>query len=77
MELDQAGVPHIAYFEGWPNYGLKYAVRRGPDDWDIQVVDSSPGGGPYSSLVVDSAGNPHITYAGNYDNGEWNLLHAW
>ena len=74
LELDQAGVPHIAYLHSGLDHTLKYAVRQGPNDWDIQVVDANSGHGWYSSLALDSAGNPHIAY---YTNQESDLLYAW
>ena len=37
-------------------------------------MDDAPGRGWYSSLALDSAGNPHIACSGNR---EWDLRHAW
>ena len=31
-------------------------------DWSIETVDSGGRTGGYSSIVLDSSGNPHISY---------------
>jgi len=66
LALDAAGNPHISY-HGWYGFNkgdLKYARWTG-SAWDMQTVDSSGGLGLigwYTSLALDSAGNPHISY---------------
>ena len=41
--------------------------------WDIQTVDSTQYSGEYSSIALDSSGNPHISY---FDGYEGNLKYA-
>ena len=36
-------------------------------DWTIQTVDSDGWVGEYTSLALDSSGNPHISYSGGDD----------
>jgi len=72
LRLDGFDRPHIAYviYDDWfkgsligPN--LMYAHWTGID-WDIQSVDEPNWVGEYSSLVLDAAGHPHISY---FDSG--------
>ncbi|MBD3373087.1 MAG: hypothetical protein GF403_10290 [Candidatus Coatesbacteria bacterium] len=42
--------------------------------WHIVTVDSAGNVGRFSSLALDSAANPHISY---YDNTYDNLKYAW
>ena len=49
--------PYISYRE---SSDLKYAKLAG-SSWDVQIVDS-PYINSYSSLALDSSGNPHIGY---------------
>lgn len=78
LALDSSGDPHISYFDN-SNNSLKYAYGNinstsGYDSsWQIYEIDSynpfitiPP---QFSSIVVDSSGNPHISYYdGNLDN---------
>jgi hypothetical protein len=41
--------------------------------WWIQLVDSTDNVGYYSSIALDSNGNPHIAYS---DTSNWNLKYA-
>ncbi|NIV31370.1 MAG: hypothetical protein GWN58_18310, partial [Anaerolineae bacterium] len=65
LALDAADNPHISYsyfgISGKSNVALKYAHWTG-SVWDIQTVDSEGSVGTYTSLVLDSAGHPHISY---------------
>jgi hypothetical protein len=66
LALDSNNFPHISYYDA-TNKDLKYAHWTGTA-WDIQTVDSgeyawaSVGGS--SSLALDSADRPHISYSG-------------
>jgi hypothetical protein len=80
--LDSSGKSHISY-QDYSNGSLKYASQTGAA-WSIQVVDSSPGVGAYSSLALDSNDYPHISYQDGSDPlvypglgyAEWNGT-AW
>jgi hypothetical protein len=87
MVLDSNGNPHITYYSNnmsqAPDFkvDLKYASWTG-SNWNIQTVASSEVFGAYSSLALDSSGNPHICY---YDivgwsqqagGGTWVLIYA-
>jgi len=67
------GIGSIAYYDK-TNGDLKYAKKTIPDgEWEIQVVDSQGDVGLYSSLSLDSDGNPHIAY---YDKTNDKLKYA-
>jgi len=57
LALDADGRPHVSYWDG-ANGDLKYAAWNGRT-WDIQRVDS---GGEYTSLALDTNGNPRISH---------------
>lgn len=67
LALDAAGNPHISYHDYYYDSKfkdtLKYAHWTG-SDWAIETVDSSGimGEGEDTSLALDAAGNPHISY---------------
>ena len=65
IAIDSAGYPHIAYYQNAISGGspqLKYAYKD-KNGWHIETVESSgSGSGAYVSLVLDSAGNPHLAY---------------
>jgi hypothetical protein len=75
--LDSSGNPHISYFD-LSNGDLKYTAWTG-SAWNTQTVDSggTVGGygyvGYYTSLALDSSGNPHISY---YDSINGDLKYA-
>lgn len=59
LSVDTDYLPHISYLD-WDNRDIKYARYDG-SEWDIEIVDA----GDYnwfSSLALDSADNPHISY---------------
>ena len=72
LALDSNGHIHISYVSqsGSPVQAyLKYATNA-PGTWEIIFIDKAGSQGYYAyatSLVLDSAGNPHISYYG--DNG--------
>ena len=66
LALDENGLPHIAYYCHRSGY-LRYASWNG-SYWVLEFVDhiNNYSGSevylPYVSMVMDSAGFPHITY---------------
>jgi hypothetical protein len=72
--VDSLDDPHISYHNGTEN-ALKYARWTG-SGWDIQTVDDNIGTATdfFSSLALDSAGHPHISYydaVGNLQYACW------
>jgi hypothetical protein len=61
--LDAAGRPHIGYY--CCGTDLRYAFYDGTG-WQIRVVDAIWDVGEWNSLVLDMAGQPHISY---HDSG--------
>ncbi|MDP3565000.1 MAG: PKD domain-containing protein [Methanoregula sp.] len=84
---DSSGNPRISYFGAAG--GLQYAscdgVCSNPADWSTTTVDSNGLAGVFSSLALDSTGNPRIGYydgtAGDLKyascNGACNLPASW
>jgi hypothetical protein len=79
LALDALGNPHISYFHQnneveLPVADLKYATRSG-GVWTIEIVDGAglPYLGEYTSIALDSQGDPHISY---YDNDGQALKYA-
>ena len=67
IALDASGNPHISYYDN-TNGALKYASDRGFNpvskkwEWRITTVDSTGDVGLFTSIALDSNGNPHISY---------------
>jgi hypothetical protein len=75
LALDAQDRPHISYcpYGGWYNCGeLRYATYDGAT-WNSTVVDASADVGEYSSLALDNAGHPHISY---YDDTHMRLKYT-
>ena len=60
--LNRQGKPHISYLD-YTGGQLKYALRT-PTGWQIQVIDALQWFGGFTSLFLDSADRPHMSYAG-------------
>lgn len=60
IALDSRDRPHVVWFDD-AGKDLKYAVRDG-GAWTISTVDSEGDVGRFPSLVLDSQGNPVISY---------------
>ncbi len=73
LALDGAGHPHVSYYDGYPNYDLKYAWNDGMS-WHIETVSSEGNVGRGFSLALDGAGHPHISYT---DSTNSDLKYAW
>jgi len=75
IEFSAAGEPMVSYAavsaDGVTSV-LKVAERAGTT-WTSQFADSEPGTGGYSSLALDGAGNPHVSY---YDSLDGSLKFA-
>ncbi len=66
LAVDGQGNAHISYIyyldpNDEPVGDLRYAKRTG-STWSIETVDATGIVGEYTSLVLDSQGNPHISY---------------
>ena len=75
LMLDDLGRPHISYSAyncDTFDYDLKYAHWTG-SNWEIEAVDSAGDVGWYTSLDLDSAGTPNISY---YDITNADLMFA-
>lgn len=63
ITIDAGDAIHISYYEGL-NGDLRYATAASAQDsFSITTVDTHLITGMFSSIVVDSGGAPHITYA--------------
>ena len=68
LALDASGQPHISYYDQG-NGNLRYAVYWGAggncgpnEDWSCVTVDAAGDTGLYTSLALDTADRPHISY---------------
>jgi len=64
IALSSADHPHISYYDWGSVNGqrdLRYAFWDG-SDWQTEIVESEADTGKYTSISVDSGGNPHIAY---------------
>lgn len=64
VKADAAGNLHISYMNG----GLYYGTNAS-GGWTSTLIDGDVGAAANSSLVLDRAGNVHLTY-GDYGNGD-------
>ena len=68
--------PHVSYYDGF-HARLKYTYED-VSGWHTEVVDDQVDGGDWwSSLVLDSAGRPHISYVGNWPPYGMGLKYAY
>jgi hypothetical protein len=76
LALDKiSGYPRISYYES--GHGFKYAEWNG-SAWNTEIFDSAATNPiyRYSSLALDSAGNPHISYCHGAGIATNNLTYA-
>jgi hypothetical protein len=59
LALDASGTPNISYMTG--SGELRYALKI-ESEWNIQTVDSLGNVGLWTSIALDSAQFPHISY---------------
>ena len=80
ITVDDLGNPHISYYDS-TNGDLKYARWDG-SGWQIEIVDSVVQGGVGyiawdTSITLDGAGHPHISYCSGVSKyAQWDGL-AW
>ena len=70
MALDRFDNPHISYSSGllFTEFGrVKYATSSDGTNWTIETVVFCGDTG-YTSLAIDSKGDPHIAYDDSYNN---------
>ena len=67
IAINSNGIPHIAYGADQLYYGWYDGL-----DWNIQVIDATPGAGAGASLVLDHNNYPHIAY-----NSPSGILYAY
>jgi len=63
LDLDSSGIPHMAFYDGSPSWGLDYVKWTGPGS-TIETARSGGQYGGWNDIVVDSGGKPHISYYG-------------
>jgi len=71
LRYDSSGYPVIAYHQFIPFSGGVKQARWTGSNWQVEYVDTDPGevGGVHTSLALDTANTPHISYgAGNGAN---------
>ncbi len=65
LALNHNGNPRISYYAYDTSRltGILMYAKRSPTGlWQIETVDNSADTGPWNSVVIDSLGNPHISY---------------
>ncbi len=76
IALDSSGNPYISYYDV-TNGNLKYAYKDASGIWHTETVDTGGVGrgvGRYTSIALDSSGNPHISY---HDASNGDLKYAY
>ena len=76
LALDAYDAAHLSYYgnpEGTGLHQLKYATNRA-DGWVVEVVDTGVGRFYWTSLALDSSGQPHISYC---DGSTEDLMYAF
>jgi hypothetical protein len=74
LALDNQDRAHISCYEGGSNRDLKYIKWTG-SAWEFVTVDGGAAYvGRYTSITLDSRGNPHISY---FDFTNYDLKYAW
>lgn len=62
MVVDASGTPHIVYSTWSPLSDPRYAVRIGPNNWQVTTLDLSTDTYRSLSLDLDSQGHVHVVY---------------
>lgn len=77
LAVDGGGRLHVTYYDGTPNFDLKYATCAAacaaPGNWQTATVDAAGFVGEYTSLVVDGRGRLHVSF---YDSTNEDLRYA-
>ncbi|MBN1661900.1 MAG: VCBS repeat-containing protein [Anaerolineae bacterium] len=77
LAIDPGGRPHVSWVYHEPSHSVMY----GKDDGTAWQIDTVSGGSwpKWTSLALDSAGAPHISYFTDLDSGTTAnaLMHAW
>jgi hypothetical protein len=78
LAFDREGIPHIAYNDGQNYATLYYAtLNQTSREWEFAMIDDNGVGGNTgfdSSLIIDAAGIPHVSYRDG--NHYANLMYA-
>ena len=72
--LDPQGRPHVVWFDE-ESAALKHAVKDA-GEWDISTIDGDGDVGRFPSLVMDSLGNPAVTYYERVTSSEGHIKYA-
>ncbi|MHA2406697.1 MAG: S8 family serine peptidase, partial [Candidatus Hermodarchaeia archaeon] len=83
IAVDDSNNIHMVYFSD-SRKDLKYAYRAYGGGWTIELVDSGwvtghgkASAGNWNSIVLDAAGNPHVSYRDGYDDTPGSLKYAY